>query len=666
MDTTKTKNIQKVFQSENKKLSIIKDENEALKKKELDSFEEKAYLEGELHFNESSSLNSKNIKNMEQVTVKPRETYLKEKINKIIYNKNLINNIQKDMDVQINEIKIEIEKEKVLINKKQKNVDIIMDNIKNQKEKKLIKYSEIEYKLRKKHKVLKELREEQNILKAKLNKLTENEELLKSEGYMNLNNSYEGITPFDKSIKEQEMKKNKNKRNDINERLKETNFRIEHLLKEEEENKVTKKEKLKNFNQSINKDKDIIEARAAKYLKESKERNKRLLNDIDKIVEKRKKEIEKKEKEDEDKKKELIDKFRKDVKKKERENLEKKKSIMDSYIPYRLKKLDKKEDDYRYIQYNKRYIETEENYINKIKMERKQKNIMVTSEDLKNFMEKIEITKEELKKEKEKRDLKEKEKFDACKNYKPNYISKTNKRIIEEMDQINNKEKYKKEKLIALNEKKKNVQVKIPEINEMKKKERMDLIVKLEKPILFQKKYTLKKQDKKKRVLLKERNQNSKKYEWLYKLEKHKIENLNNSTEIKVPQLIKKPKLIKMSYSFTTKNKDEINLKKINYLKELREKRGNEKKTSKSQQNSSEKKLKNKKEKNEKKENIIEKLNQAKEKVDFYERKASIDEKLLKINGGISNNPKLGKELSDLYINSIGAKLNVLKKIYDE
>ena len=80
-------------------------------------------------------------------------------------------------------------------------------------------------------------------------------------------------------------------------------------------------------------------------------------------------------------------------------------------------------------------------------MERKQKNIMVTSEDLKNFMEKIEITKEELKKEKEKRDLKEKEKFDACKNYKPNYISKTNKRIIEEMDQINNKEKYKKEKL---------------------------------------------------------------------------------------------------------------------------------------------------------------------------------------------------------------------------
>ena len=59
-------------------------------------------------------------------------------------------------------------------------------------------------------------------------------------------------------------------------------------------------------------------------------------------------------------------------------------------------------------------------------------------------------------------------------------------------------------------------------------------------------------------------------------------------------------------------------------------------------------------------------MNQAKEKVDFYERKASIDEKLLKINGGISNNPKLGKELSDLYINSIGAKLDILKKIYDE
>ena len=54
-----------------------------------------------------------------------------------------------------------------------------------------------------------------------------------------------------------------------------------------------------------------------------------------------------------------------------------------------------------------------------------------------------------------------------------------------------------------------------------------------------------------------------------------------------------------------------------------------------------------------------------KEKTDRLEKKALMGEELLRANGGISNNPKLGKQVSDLYIDSIGKKLKMLNQIYE-
>ena len=559
---TKTKDIENVLQAENKKPPIINRTESQSLEKEINSEEEKLYLNGEPHLEEP-------LTKMKQITVKPRETYLKEKMNKINYSKNLISNIEKDMNSQIKDIKTEIEGNKVVINKETKDLGKIMENIKLQREKKLVKYSEVDYNLKKKHKLLKELRDEQNLIKAKISKIEGNEALLKSEGFINLNNSYEGIiTPFDKSKKEQEMKINKNKINDLKERLREIEFRIEEIIKEDEDSKISKKEKLENFQKSINRDKELIEKRAEKYLKESKERNKRLLNDIDKLVEKRKKEIEKKEKEDEQKKKELIDKFKEKEKKLEKELLEENKKIMETYMPYRLQKLGQKKTDYTYGKLEQKYKNKENNLVKKINLEKKQKNKMITSEDLQTFQEKIETTKEKLKQKKEERDKKEKEKFEMCQNYKPKYISKFNEKIVEEMKEFRNKEKNQKNILVARNTDKKNIIIKMPQINEIKKKERTDNITKLEKPELFQKKYTLIKQEKNKRVILKKRNPDSKKLGWLYKLE-----NLNNSVEIQNPLLIKKPKIIKLSSSFTQIEKNDLDPKKINYLTDLKKKR---------------------------------------------------------------------------------------------
>ena len=614
--------------------------------------QEKAYLEGEHHIDNSLSDTTK-IKKMSQLVVKPRETYLKEKISKINYNRNLLSNIHKDIKNQVEDIKTQINENKVSINKNEKDLKKLIETAKLSKEKNLVKYSDKEYNMRQKHKILKDLYEEQNILQTKLNKIETNENLLKSEGFLKLNNSYENmaITPYDKSKKEKEMKNIKEKKNEINERLIEIEFRIREIMQEEKDNKFSKKEKLENYKQNFERDKELIEARAEKYLKESKERNKRISQDMEQLVEKRKKEIEKKEKEDEMKKKEILDKFKEKEKKIERERLDKKKLIMEKYMPYRQLKLNKKLDDYTYAKLDKKYLETENKLIDKINLEKKLKSKMLTNDELHNFWEQIDIKKEELKKKKELIEEKEKEKFEAVKNFKAKYKSKYSQQNDEEMYNIIDEKNNKKEKVMLNNNSKMKYikeNVHQPRINEVKKKERLENIVKLEQPKLFQIKYTLKKQEKEKPI-------DKKKLEWFYKLKKESnLKYLNNSAEMDNPlSLIKKPKIMRFSSSFSKKNKN-VNPKQFNYIEELRNK--------KNKQNTSEIldiKI------NEDKNNSIEDIQILKEKNQRLEEKVQMSEKLLRTNGGIANDPKLGKQVSDMYINSIENKIILLNKVYD-
>ena len=71
------------------------------------------------------------------------------------------------------------------------------------------------------------------------------------------------------------------------------------------------------------------------------------------------------------------------------------------------------------------------------------------------------------------------------------------------------------------------------------------------------------------------------------------------------------------------------------------------------------------KEINNKNVNIIENINKIKEKANTLERKAEMEEKLLQLNGGVESNPELGKRVSSLLIDSIEAKLSILKKVND-
>ena len=693
MNSNKNQRKIQILQSEDKKPP--KKIKNKVEEQEITSEQEKIYLEGEPHIDPTSvneEIMCPPIEEKEKLPKKelkiyrPREKYLKEKLSKLNYDEKLLTNIQKGLGDQVENIKSQIQDKNILITEVPKDLNKYIIRSAST-ENKIIKYSNQDYELKKKHKITKELKDEQAQLRNKLKKIEENESLLNNEGFMNLNNTYDGLTKFDKSIKEQHIKTINNKRNEIKERLIEIDSRLK-LIIEDVNNKQTRKEKLQTFKENFERDKEIIEARAKKYLKEAKERNQRLANDINQLVEKRKKEIEQKEKDDELKKDKIRKKFIEKEKAIEQKRLKENKEIMLKYKPYVNERFEKSESNYIYGIYEKKYLEKEQKLINKVNMEKKLKNKTVTSEELQSFRDKIDEKKEELKKMKEIRDKEELEKFEKAKNYQPSYVSHFNEMIEEEINKLKEKEKNRKEEILGLKELRVHYADKIrekkrPEIDEKLKKERMDKIVALENPKLVQIKDTLVKK-KRKKYILKKRDKSKPS-----KLDDEKIKEMNNSAIIE-SHLIKRPNRMVFSSSFSLKKKQEEEeekekekgkdnndkkkkkkaqdeqkpVKKINYLTELRMKRL---KTS-GDADTEIKKIRNpkqwEKELERKDGNILQNIYNVKQQAENLGKKAQMEEQLLKLNGGIENNPELGKKVTGYLIGSIEAKLSILNQMY--
>ena len=685
-----------------RKLNQVQSENKKPPKKaqnqnneqEITSEQEKIYLEGEPHIDpttmdkeimcppidEKEKMETKKLK-----VFKPRENYLKEKISKLKYDEKLLTNVQKGLGGQIDIIKSQIQDKNILITEVPKDLNkYILRSASS--ENKVIKYSDEDYQLKKKHKNIKDLIEEQSSLKNKLIKIEENENLLNNEGFMNLNNSCDNNTQFDKSIKEQHIKSIKNKKNEINERLIEIDKRLRLILTEEENNKLSKREKLQSFCDNFERDKEIVEARAKKYLKETRERNKRLAKDINQLMEKRKKEIEQKEKDDELKKVEIRKNFIEKVKEREHKRLKVNQDMMLKYKQFINAKCNKNENNYLFGIYEKKYLDKEQKLINKVNNDRKRNNKTITSPELEIFWTKIDEKKEELKKKKEKKDKKELEKFEMAKNFKPSYVSQFNEMIEEENNKIREKIQNRRDEIEGLIKLKNDYANTIrndkkPSVNEKLKKERMDKIVSLENPKLVQIKETLLKRKKRKKYILKKKEKKPEDLD-----ERDEI----NKSAIIQSHLIKKPKNLRFASSFSAlhrekkeeenknkKNKEDDRPKKINYIDDLRKERlakleksaekGKTVERDKDNDNNG-KRMDNikkwQKELNKKNGNIIQNIYSVKQQAEDFGKKAEMEEQLLRVNGGIENNPEIGKKITGYLIDSIEAKLSILNQMY--
>ena len=672
MSTTKKKTIRKTeVEIENKKPPVLEDLPQPVENQEITTQRERALYEGQEHIedisqdqlNQSNQSNQlvteiKNENSKKEIITKPRETYLKEKISKLNCNKNLMSNIKKELNDQI---KTMVEEDNVLITEVPKDLN---KYIKKQNDIKNIKISNADFSSKQKYKQLKALKDEQNILKTNLKQVEESEKLLQNEGFINLNSNkrYEGDTKFDKAMHELKLKEKKKKKEKIIEKIKNIEIKIFNIVQEDQP--LTNQEKKKIFINNFERDKEIAETRAKKYLKESKERDQRMKNDINQLMEKRKKEIEEKDNQEKKRKEEYI----KHLKEKERaielkhskQNIE----IMEKYKEFRTKKLEKKGKDYRYSKIYEKFKKNEEKVFKEANEKRRKLFDSANIEGIKEFTKKVDEKKEKDEMEREQKRMEMIKNWNQNKNNLPkcNYVI-TN---VEENSKKEEDEKKKKDQIkVLISEKNKyGNNIKMPEIDEKLKDKREKQILALEEP-LNHKKYTLNKQ-KKNRIILKKRN-NSKpsKFKWELKLEDPSIDKIEEANK----NLIKKPKRINLSPIIRTKSL--IPDKKPNYLREMMNKKEekNRSMSTKSREGEDEGLYINQKSKkwekaiNNNNGSLMENIHNIKEKANILEKNAEMKEKLLKLNGGIESNPELGKKVSNLLIDSIEAKLSILKKI---
>ena len=262
---------------ENKKppeLSPKKDENF----KEITE-EEKALFSGQDHIEEEkkeiSEEKEPTEENKQNIITKPRETYLKEKLSRIETNTNLISNIKNELNGQIKSV---ADDDNILITE-------IPTDINKFIQKRGLTNLSIDFNDKIKYKQLKALKKEKETLQNKLKKEEQNEKLLKDEGFLSLKSGAKEETMFDKGIKEHELKTVEKKIKNLKDNIQETDDKIYAIIQQIEP--MTMKEKRKLYLENFERERQIAETRAKKYFREAKNRNKRIQNDINQLMEKR-------------------------------------------------------------------------------------------------------------------------------------------------------------------------------------------------------------------------------------------------------------------------------------------------------------------------------------------------------------------------------------------
>ena len=636
-------------------------------KQEITEELEKKMLEGQEHIEETlpepqnvvvEEEKPKEVPKKEMI-IKPRETYLQEKIAKMNCNQNLMSNIKKELGGKASSV---IKEENVLITEVPKDLGKILQRIESKSGKNVAE----NYINKQKYKEVKKLADELSTLKKGFFQLEENEKLLLDEGFNQLNNSQKDSSMFDKSIKEKQIKLIQDKKEKLGENIKSIEYQIKCIV--EDHKVLTNKEKIKQFLENFERDKEIVEIRAKKYLKESKERDQRMQNDINQLIEKRKKEIEEKDKEEKNIKEEKLKKFKEQEKAIEQKQSKLSEEILLKYKPYINQKPELTKKHYLYNKRYESFIKKEEKlFKDKFNKNKKEKNkISYKFEDIDKFAVEFDEKRENRKYDQEQKSMELSEKWAKNKEQLPksNYQESEKKKYLTEEDKLKIIEtpKYVCGQNIRDNF--------MPEIDIKKKKEREAIIFSLEDPKSANKhKYTLKskKEKNKHRIILKKRDSSKpSKFKWKLKLEDVEAE----KKEVISQNLIQKPK--KINLQPITHTSTHIPEKKPDYLKEIINKREEKMRalSSKERDNSdyeeehiNKKAKKWEKEINNKNGNLIDNISNVQQKAKIIDQEADAKERLLKINGGIENNPELGKKVTNLLIDSIQAKINILKKM---
>ncbi len=504
-------------------------------------------------------------------------------------------------------------------------------------------------------KTINKLKRDEKHLVNEISKLNANEKLLKSKSYLNLfNNNPYNITNDQKKITEKIKNLHKNK-NIYMDKLGEVKTRINILQYNQEKElgilEISKRNKYNKFIEEYN-NKNIsflIEKKIKKLRDENEKIHILMQNDLKNQIERKNNEINNKEKEEGYKRETLLKKIHEE----ERGEIKKRKKKNDDLISKIKETIKTKPKDklYFYEKQKNKFLNDENNLV---KIENMKRKALMKHIDLNEFTE-MRKNYEQIKSKKE---LESKVKIESIKKVwaerqklVPLYINPLIKLVTEE----NNKSKQEKRNKI----------LRIKNLKTLQKNYSKDKIPKPIKIITDKKKENNKESEKNIKVI-KPYSVKSNSYSNLlrqkaiiqYK-EKQKNRNIDENYSTEKDNL---------SPRFCSKNINQNNEKKkfSDYLQEMRkirelnkEKRKSFSGLSKSDYSSTIdiKNLIKNKGMNENTFKI------AKYKLGTLEEKAKQKNLLLKFSGGIANKPELGDEVCDLMIDSIQAKLSLIKEI---
>ena len=609
---------------------------------------------------ENNDENAKEEEKKKMIEIKPRETYLKDKIGKMQFNNNVLSGINKGIGQQLSSVKKDIISTKVVLSKDapkdlEKYINKSFEASSNKNKDEI-------FNLKNKYKSIKELKKDKDILSRKLIQIVENENLLENK------NDAEHVV--EQNVKEKIKKEMLIKKNKIIRKLENVNEKIKNILIDVEDSGSKKQDKIKNFMDNFERDKEIIEIRAKKYLMETKERNKRIANDLNQLAEKRKKEIEDLDKKEKEKQEKMATKLKRQAKQIENKRSKEvgEKSLL--YKPYMNEKIEGTANNYLFMQKYKNFIKNEQNLIDKENMSRKIKMKQITTEELEEFNNKMDKIREEKQLIQDKKTEKLYEDWNKRKNTIPSYVSPFSEKAYEKI--TNPAEKEKEDKKIKEELIKKKLdwskQIGVPKINKDLEQKRLESISNLDPKRFLIEKETLQHTKRKGRVILKKPDpQKPSKFSWKLKI-------LNNSeNELSIERtLVRKPKQFKNTISVDRSSTKLPSIKK-DYLQEIikeKENQENIKKVNSSKILTNEQNYVKSSEKKWKKMitkdgngSLVDNINNAKNKINLLELKAMQTEQLMKVREPMSNDVELNKKVSNLLIDSIEGKLSLLNQM---
>ena len=641
---------------------------------------EKDYTQGQEHIPEHEisekpeNISSTNIQENEQtsneetsgkkvIKLKPRETHLKDKMNKMQFDESLLSGINKGIEGQLKSLKEDIMSNNVNVsatnNKKfvNKSFDYALSE-NNKKD---------NFDVKKKYKEIYELKEEKDALNRKLMQIIENENLLENKNKSNL--------LVEQNLKEKIKKDVSKQKKEILDKINIINSKIKLLMQSSEDANTKRLMNLKSFLDNFERDKEIAEIRAKKYLKENKQRKQLYINNANLFEEKLKQDMIQKDKEEKENQKQLVLKLRKqakDLESKQSKKIEQKSLL---YKPFINQKVDKTKN-YLFMKQYEKFIKNERRLIDKENNLRKNYMKPFSNEEIDEFNEKMDKKREEKKLIAEEKAQKLQQEWKEREKIIQQYVSPFLEKAFEGITNDIKEEKAKNEQRNFLLDKKKGYGTEIrtshiPPKNKSLEQKRLATINNLDPRRFLLNKDTLQHHKRKGRVLLKKVDPNKpNKYDWLKQLNKS-AENDPNIED----KLIKKPKNYMLSMSLDRNKRNKLPNIKFDYLR----KKNNEKEQKENIDvlyNSEDKDLNEEEnyikasakkwdklinESND--ENLIENINNAKDKIQKLEYEALQNEKLMKSSDDINQSVELNKRVSNLIIDSIQAKITLLQKM---